>query len=124
MRLLLDTHAFIWWRADPRQLDRRAERAIARADLVFVSAASAWEAALKSSVGRLRFPGSFEEAVEDSDFAKLEVTFAHVEGLRDLPRHHTDPFDRMLIAQSRLEGLTVVTRDPQIALYGVPILQA
>jgi PIN domain nuclease of toxin-antitoxin system len=91
---------------------------------VFVSAASAWEAVIKASLGKLRFPGSFEGAVEDSDFAKLEVTFAHVEALRDLPNHHADPFDRMLIAQTRCEGLTVVTRDPQFTPYGVPILPA
>lgn len=124
MRLLLDTHAFLWWRSDPRRLAPKAERAIAKAEIVFVSAASAWEAVIKAALGKLRFPGSFEAAVEDSDFSKLEVTFAHVEALRDLPPHHADPFDRMLIAQARLEGLTVVTRDPQFTPYGIPILEA
>lgn len=124
MKLLLDTHAFLWWRGDPRRLDRKAERAIARAEVVFVSAASAWEAAIKASLGKLRFPGSFEAAVEDSDFAKLEITFAHVEGLRDLAPFHADPFDRLLIAQARYEGLTIVTRDPQFAAYGVSLLEA
>jgi len=124
MRLLLDTHVFIWWRSDPRRIDAKAERAIARAEVAFVSAASAWEAVIKAALGKLRFPGSFEAAVEDSDFAKLEVTFGHVEALRDLPPHHADPFDRMLIAQARVEGLTVVTRDPQLSPYGIPILAA
>lgn len=124
MNLLLDTHVFLWWRAEPRKLDPKVERAIARADVVFVSAASAWEALIKSALGKLRFPGSFEAAVEDSEFAKLEITFAHVEGLRDLPPHHADPFDRLLITQARHEGLTIVTRDPQFEPYRIPILQA
>lgn len=124
MKLLLDTHAFLWWRAEPRRLDPKAERAIARAEVVFVSAASAWEAAIKSALGKLRYPGSFEAAVEDSDFAKLEITFAHVEILRDLPPHHADPFDRLLIAQARYEGLTVVTRDQHFAPYAVSLLAA
>jgi PIN domain nuclease of toxin-antitoxin system len=124
MNLLLDTHVFLWWRADPRRLDAKVERTIAGADLVFVSAASAWEAVIKSSLGKLRYPGSFEVAVEDSDFAKLEITFAHVEALSELPRHHSDPFDRMLIAQARLEGLTLVTRDRLFEPYQVPVLWA
>ena len=122
MKLLLDTHVFIWWRADPRRIDRQVERAISRSGLVYVSAASAWEAAIKSQLGKLRFPGSFSEAVEQSEFSRLEVTFEHAEAVRDLPAHHPDPFDRMLIAQATVEGLTLVSADRQLEPYRIPVM--
>lgn len=122
MKLLLDTHVFIWWRADPRRIDRKVERAISRASLVYVSAASAWEAAIKIQIGKLRLPGPFEAAVIQSDFTPLPITMAHADQVRDLPPHHTDPFDRLLVAQATVEGLTVVTADRQLEPYRVPVL--
>lgn len=122
MKLLLDTHVFIWWRADPRKLDRKVERAISRARLVYVSAASAWEAAIKIQLGKLRLPGSFETGVRDSDFTPLPVTMAHAEQVRELAPHHTDPFDRLLVAQATVEGLTIVTADRQFDRYPIPVL--
>jgi PIN domain nuclease of toxin-antitoxin system len=122
MKLLLDTHVFIWWRADPRRIDRKVERAISRATMVYVSAASAWEAAIKSQLGKLRFPGSFGEAVAASQFTRLAISFEHAEAVSGLPLHHVDPFDRLLVAQARLEGLTVVSADRQLEPYRVPML--
>ncbi len=122
MKLLLDTQVFLWWRADPRRLDRQVERAITRAPVVYVSAASAWEAAIKTQLGKLRFPGSFGAAVLESEFAQLEVTFPHAEAVRDLPSHHNDPFDRILVAQATVEGLTLVTADRKLEPYRVPVL--
>lgn len=122
MKLLVDTHIFLWWRADPRRLDRKVERAISNARMVYVSAVSAWEAVIKSQLGKLRFPGSFSEAVIESEFSRLEITFAHAEAVRDLPHHHADPFDRLLIAQATVEGLTVVTSDRQFEAYRIPVL--
>jgi PIN domain nuclease of toxin-antitoxin system len=122
VKLLLDTQAFLWWRADPRRLHRRAERAISAAKVVFVSAASAWEAIIKSQLGKLRFPGSFTAAVAESEFTRLEITFAHVEAVKDLPFHHADPFDRLLVAQATVEGLTIVTADRQLEPYRVPVI--
>jgi len=122
MKLLLDTHVFLWWRAQPRRIEPKVERAISRADLVYVSAVSAWEAAIKSALGKLRFPGSVEQAVVQSDFTRLPITFQHAEAVRDLPRHHVDPFDHLLIAQALLEGLTLVTADRQFEPYRLPIL--
>ncbi len=124
MRLLLDTHVVLWWRADDPALGRGARSAIAAADLVMVSAASAWEVAIKTALGRLRIPGDFEEGVEASGFAKLPISFAHAAEAGRLPAHHGDPFDRMLVAQAHLEGLTIVTRDRALSSYGVPILPA
>ena len=122
MRLLLDTHAFLWWREDSPRLGGDARQAIATADLVFVSAASAWEAAIKIALGKLRIPGSFEAGVTDSQFSKLPIDFVHAAAVAVLPPHHTDPFDRMLVAQAFVEGLTVVTHDRAFAPYTVPVI--
>jgi PIN domain nuclease of toxin-antitoxin system len=120
--LLLDTHVFLWWRADDRRLGREARAAIADADVVFVSAATAWEAAIKAALGRLRLPASIEAGVEESGFDKLAITFAHAERAATLPKHHADPFDRMLIAQSEIEDLVLVTHDRALAPYARPIV--
>jgi PIN domain nuclease of toxin-antitoxin system len=122
-RLLLDTHVFLWWRSDDRQLKRAARRAIAGADVVFVSAASAWEAAIKIALGRLRVPDTIEAGVLESGFEKLAIGFAHAEAAARLPAHHTNPFDRMLIAQAQIEGLTLVTHDRRLARYEVELLR-
>lgn len=120
--LLLDTHVFLWWQAgDPRLGDEVREK-LSHAPLVFVSAASAWEAAIKAGLGRLRLPKTVEEGVEEAGFSKLPVTFAHAEQVASLPRHHADPFDRLLIAQARLEGLTLVTHDRAFRRYEVELL--
>jgi PIN domain nuclease of toxin-antitoxin system len=120
--LLLDTHVFLWWRANDRRLKKDARSAIAEADLVFVSAASAWEAAIKAALGRLQLPDTIEAGVEASNFEKLPISFSHAEAAAALPPHHLDPFDRMLVAQARIEGLTLITHDQRFKLYDVPIL--
>jgi PIN domain nuclease of toxin-antitoxin system len=122
LRLLLDTHVFLWWRENSPRLTPAARRAIAEADDAFVSAASAWEVAVKMAVGKLTIPGPFEGAVEESGFSKLVVEFRHAATTVALPLHHGDPFDRMLIAQALTEGLALVTHDRAFAPYGVPIL--
>ena len=124
MRLLLDTHVAMWWTDERDDLLRDAQLAIARADLVYVSLASAWEVAIKIGAGKLRLPAPFEEGVRASGFTPLPITFAHTETVARLPRHHGDPFDRMLVAQAQVDGLTLVTRDRRLAAYRVPILWA
>jgi len=121
-RLLLDTHVFLWWRGEHRRLRRGARDAIAEAEIVFVSAASAWEAAIKVALGRLRVPDTIEAGVIDSGFEKLPINFSHAEAAAHLPQHHHDPFDRMLVAQARVEGLTLVTHDRRMERYDVEIL--
>jgi len=123
-RLLLDTHVFLWWRGEPSRLGSLVRERIATADLVFVSAASAWEAGIKRALGRLEIPESFEAGVLASSFEKLLVTFTHAECAAGLPAHHRDPFDRMLIAQAQIEHLTFVTRDRLLEPYDVEILWA
>lgn len=124
MSLLLDTHVFVWWRAKDRRLGEAARRAIADSGRVFVSAASAWEAAIKISKGKLKLPEPFARGAEESGFGRLAVTFEHAQGVIDLPWHHRDPFDRILIAQARLEGLRIVTADSVFSAYGVPVIAA
>lgn len=121
-RLLLDTHVFLWWRIDDAQLMGPARAAIAEAAIVFVSAASAWEAEIKASLGKLELPEPIEAGVADSGFDKLPIAFSHARAAARLPRHHTDPFDRMLVAQAMTEGLTLVTHDRRIEPYDVSIL--
>jgi PIN domain nuclease of toxin-antitoxin system len=121
-KLILDTHAFLWWRANDPLLREAARSAIAVADVVFVSAATAWEAAFKASLGRLELPDTVESGVEDSGFEKLLISFSHAEAAAALPPHHGDPFDRMLVAQAVSEGLTLVTHDRKLEAYEVSIL--
>ena len=119
---LLDTHVFLWWRENSPLLGGNARAAIARADLVFVSVASAWEAAIKVALGQLRLPDSFEAGVIASRFERLPIAFAHAEAIASLPHHHRDPFDRLLIVQSRLEGLSLVSNDRYFVRYGVDLV--
>ena len=121
-KLLLDTHVFLWWRANDPLLQAAARSAIADADVVFVSAATAWEAAIKASLGRLDLPDTVESGVEDSGFEKMLISFSHAEAAAALPSHHGDPFDRMLVAQAVFEGLTMVTHDRKLEVYEIPIL--
>jgi PIN domain nuclease of toxin-antitoxin system len=123
-RLLLDPHDFIWWRENSSRLGPDARRRIAAAGIVFVSIASAWEAAIKAALGKLKLPGSFEAGVVASRFDKLPIDFRHAEIVATLPRHHGDPFDRMLVAQAVCEHLTLVTHDRRFAAYGIDIVWA
>ena len=123
-RLLLDTHVFLWWRADDTRLRPQVRNEVAEADTVFVSAASAWEAAIKAALGALRLPDSVEAGVVASGFEKLAIQFSHVEAAARLPHHHRDPFDRLLAAQARIEGLTLVTGDRRLQPYDLSILWA
>jgi len=122
VRLLLDTHTFIWWREDNLRLRSKPRHEIANAETVFVSAASAWEIAIKVAQGKLEVPGPIAEAVADSGFEPLEINFRHAKAAGSLPLHHGDPFDRMLIAQAQVNHLTLVTHDKDFRKYGVPIL--
>ena len=102
MKLLLDTHAVLWWQTDDRRLSGPARRAIATADVVWVSAASGWEVAIKTALGRLRADEPFAITVAADDFTELPVTLAHAARLQTLPGLHADPFDSMLVAQALL----------------------
>ena len=91
---------------------------------VFVSAATAWGMSIKSALGKLTVDGDLLQAIDESGFEHLPITLRHAAAAGGLPRHHRDPFDRMLVAQAGAEGLTIVTRDQRLAAYGVPCLAA
>ena len=123
MNLLLDTHILLWWLgADPR-LPTAAAAAIASPDnVVVISAASAWEIAIKKAVGRLEAPDDLLDALAANNFETLAITAAHSLAAGALPAHHSDPFDRMLIAQTRAEHLVLVSVNNQFEQYGIELL--
>ena len=122
MKLLLDTHVVLWWQRDDRRLKREARRAIATADIVWVSAVSGWEVAIKTALGRIQLAEPFSILMRVDDFAELSVTVRHTERLGVLPVHHADPFDRMIVAQALVEGATVVTHDRSFEPYGAQVI--
>lgn len=125
MMFSLDTHAFLWWLDDPMLLSEAARQVIGDGkQTVYVSAAVVWEIVIKRSLGKLDAPDDIEAAMAANRFLPLPVTVPHALAVGSLPDLHRDPFDRLLIAQARHEGLKLVTRDPQIARYGVPLILA
>ena len=124
MRYLLDTHTLLWARGAPDSLSDDALSVLQSDDSVlYLSVATLWECAIKSSIGKLDVPGDFYRVVS-SDYEILGIDVSHVRAYADLPMHHRDPFDRMLVAQAQLGGLTLVTRDRNIAKYDVPVIAA
>jgi PIN domain nuclease of toxin-antitoxin system len=124
MRLLLDTHVLLWWLADDDLLPGATRDSIADGDnLVVVSAATAWEIAIRQSIGRLDAPADLLDVMRENDFDALSITPAHALAAGTLPLHHRDPFDRMLIAQAIAEELTIVTIDERFAAYDVELLE-
>ena len=124
MRLLIDTHVLIWWaHAEPLAAD--AHNAIGDPDSdVLVSVASIWEAEIKVAAGRLRLGRELADEATAHGFGSLDIRVEHAVAAARLPSHHGDPFDRMLVAQAQLEGLTIVTRDPVFSRYQVALLAA
>ncbi len=124
-RLLLDTHAFLWWISDDSILRRNAHAAIADPrNEIFVSAISAWEITFKRLKGLMDAPDNLAALVDEKGFTHLPLSFHHAEQAARLPLHHKDPFDRFLIAQARAEGLTLVSRDAHFPLYEIRTLRA
>ena len=127
MRALLDTHAFLWANEDPARLSRRARRLIEdAANDMFLSAASAWEIAIKHAKGRLDLPeppyGFVVSRVDRLKLEPLPVEISHALRAGALPLVHRDPFDRLLVAQGQLQGLSILTSDPIIARYDVEVI--
>ena len=123
MRVLLDTHAFLWWMTDDGRLSPRARTVILDpGSELMLSAASAWEIATKLARGRLRLPVTIhgvQAEVERQRIERMPVRFEDAITAGGLPRHHGDPFDRMLVAQAQALGCPILTRDPDIARYAV-----
>ena len=127
MRALLDTHTFLWWNLDAPQLSTEAREFIATgSNEIFLSAASAWEIAIKAAKGRLILPDSPDQYVADRmrlhRFSALPIELSHALEVYRLPAIHQDPFDRLLIAQSQLEGIPLLTADSEIHRYQVEVI--
>jgi PIN domain nuclease of toxin-antitoxin system len=124
VRLLLDTHVLLWWLADDRRLKLSERRAIGDRDaLVYVSAASVWEIAVKRGLGRLEIdPEDLQREMDAGGLVELPIRWRHAKRITDLPRHHDDPFDRLLVAQAQVEGLAVVSYDAAFRAYDVATL--
>lgn len=124
-RLLLDTHAFLWWLSDDPALGVETRQMMSEPrNQVLVSAASIWEISIKQAKGMLEAPEDLEALVEDEGFTKLPISLFHGQQAGKLPEIHRDPFDRMLIAQAQAEGLELVTADGVIPQYGVRVVSA
>ncbi len=127
MRVLLDTHAFIWWVIDDSQLSNAARECIANPDNdVFLSVASAWEIVIKVNIGKLILPEPplvyIPSRLSSNQFESLPIQLNHVLQVAALPNHHRDPFDRILVAQSQVEQMPILTIDNLIAQYSVSIV--
>lgn len=124
-RVLLDTHALLWWLADDPALGQAAREVIAEPrNEILVSAASVWEMSIKRQKRLLEAPGDLEAMVEDAGFGKLLISLFHAQQAGTLPAIHRDPFDRMLIAQAQAEGLELLTADETIPRYAVRVIGA
>ena len=124
MNLLLDANVLLWWLSGSGRLSGSARAAIVASGATYVSAATAWEIAIKVARGKLEFRGDIEAQMVLNHFSPLPITVAHAVAAAGLPRHHDDPFDRMLVAQASMESLVLLTSDKQLAAYGVPVLMA
>ncbi|GAA1149706.1 type II toxin-antitoxin system VapC family toxin [Streptomyces hebeiensis] len=122
MKLLLDTHVVLWWLDDSPELSDEVKDLLDTEPSVHVSAVTPWEIAIKQSLGKLKGPEDLAERVRDCQFGGLPVTAGHGVRAGRLPAHHRDPFDRILVAQAQVEGMTLVTRDKWIPEYDVPVM--
>jgi PIN domain nuclease of toxin-antitoxin system len=118
MRIILDTHIFCWWYYEPERLSRKAFETVREAEEVFISSASIWEIAVKARLGKIKADAQeLFSQIETNDFQELPVWSRHTILVADLPLLHTDPFDRLLIAQAISEPLHLITADPQLKQY-------
>ena len=124
MRLLLDSHVVLWWLDDNPALGRACRQAIADAEVAYVSVVSPWELGIKRALGRLSYPDGLLRRLAESGFELLAISGTHAETAPELPLHHRDPFDRMLIAQAQSERLTIATADGSFGAYDVELIDA
>jgi PIN domain nuclease of toxin-antitoxin system len=127
LKLLLDTHAVLWVLANDRRLSQTARELVEDEDhSCFLSAASVWEIAIKRSVGKLDapvgFPAEFHEEMTRRGIASIPIYDTHAAVVADLPLHHRDPFDRLLVAQAQAEGMSILSKDEILRAYDVTVL--
>lgn len=119
MNLLLDTHVILWWLMDDPKLSPLAKDLISDVNsLIFISAASVWEISIKKNLGKLEVPDDIDNVFLSNEFEDLPITLKHAQVAGSLPKHHIDPFDRMLIAQAQCENIRLLTSDKKLLDYG------
>ncbi len=125
MRYLLDTHIALWWLTEPEKIHTKARKIIQdKSNDILISSASFWEIAIKKSIGRLTMPHNLLEAIALEGFKTLPIMPEECIGVADLPMHHTDPFDRLIVMQAKLYNLAIITRDNKIPEYPVITIKA
>ena len=125
MNLLLDTCVLLWWFDDPTLLSEQTLTAIKEPEnKIIVSVVSVWEIAIKKALNKLEAPEDLKEMIVDSGFELMPIDYEHAWQVKDLPPHHRDPFDRLLVTQAKVERLTFVTRDSWLNAYNISILEA
>lgn len=123
MNVMLDTHIVLWWLFDSTKLSKKSRSLISDSNnFIFVSVATGWEIAIKKSIGKLIAPDDFSKALQINGFQPISITLEHAELAGSLPHHHDDPFDRMIIAQSKIENLTLLSNDKLFKLYDINLL--
>ena len=127
MRALLDTHTFLWWISDSGRLSKRAYEFIEKpSNTIYFSSVSCWEISIKSTLGSIQFPKKMEsfiaEQISINSFEPLSLNISHAVNIRVLPQHHKDPFDRMLISQSQIEDMPLITGDKLISKYKIELI--
>ncbi|AIE76136.1 type II toxin-antitoxin system VapC family toxin [Synechocystis sp. PCC 6714] len=123
MKFLLDTHILLWWLGNDNRLTSNERAVITNPEhLIFVSAASIWEMSIKKSLGKLSTPDNLLIVLKENNFQVLGIAAEHGLAIADLPKHHKDPFDRMLIVQAQTEGLILISQDSKFSQYDVPLL--
>ena len=125
MKYLLDTHVFLWWLENPSNLSKEALKTISNNNnIIYISSVTIWEIAIKKSIGKLKTQDNLTEMIEYHNFSVLNINIDHAMEVENLPFHHRDPFDRLLISQSKIEDFTIITRDEIFKQYEIKILQA
>jgi PIN domain nuclease of toxin-antitoxin system len=123
VQLLLDTHVLLWWLNDDPSLTEEHKRLIQdKRNACYVSAATVWEISIKSGLGKLRIAKEYLDVLRSQGFLELPVSWAHTSAVQQLPEHHRDPFDRLLVAQAAAEGMVLLSVDPLIRKYQVNVL--
>ena len=123
MKLLLDTHAALWWLTEDERLgEATADRLTDETNQILLSAAVVWEVAIRRSLGKLETPEDFGPTLIDAGAQPLPVSLDHAAAVEQLPWHHRDPFDRILVAQATIEGAALVSQDAALQPYGVPLV--
>lgn len=124
MNLFLDTHILLWWLDDNPALSEAGRRAIADSDnIVVLSSVVIWEIRIKQALNKLQIASNFYDVIKNQGFEFLSITPDHAHAVGDLPMHHRDPFDRMIVAQAKFEGLSVITHDSVFQKYDISVLK-